>query len=130
MPSTTSVPVTRYIRPTSKCYENLRWKWSDSSVGRLAVRSHQSFVEVQPGEEPVRRLAADRYLGEASVGSKQWRQRASYMPVAPIKTRSLLTTSRCVWFAGSPHTTQIASVFVMYSAIASSCGIGSNGRPR
>ena len=35
--------------------------------------------------------------------------------------------SRWVWLAGSPHTTQMASVFVMYSAIASSCGIGSNG---
>ena len=42
----------------------------------------------------------------------------------------LLATSRCVWFAGSPQTTQMASVLVMYSAIASSCGIGSNGRPR
>ena len=33
-------------------------------------------------------------------------------------------------FAGPPQTMQIASVLVMYSAIASSCGIGSNGLPR
>ncbi len=39
-------------------------------------------------------------------------------------------TSRCVWLAGSPQTTQMASVLVMYSAIASSCGIGSKGLPR
>jgi hypothetical protein len=39
-------------------------------------------------------------------------------------------TSRCVWLAGPPQTMQIASVLVMYSAIASSCGIGSNGLPR
>ena len=43
---------------------------------------------------------------------------------------SWLTISRCVWFAGLPQTTQIASVFVMYSAIASRAGIGSNGLPR
>ena len=34
-----------------------------------------------------------------------------------------------MWLAGAPHTMQIASVLVMYSAIASSCGIGSNGLP-
>ena len=35
-----------------------------------------------------------------------------------------------VWLAGAPQTMQIASVLVMYSAIARSCGIGSNGLPR
>ena len=46
---------------------------------------------------------------EASVGSKQCRQRASYIPVAPTSTRSLLATSRCVWLAGFPQMTQIAA---------------------
>jgi len=44
--------------------------------------------------------------------------------------RSFDATSRCVWLAGPPQTMQIASVLVMYSAIASSCGIGSKGLPR
>ena len=48
----------------------------------------------------------------------------------PPSTRSCDNTRRCVRFAGPPHTMQIASVFVMYSAVASSCGIGSNGTPR
>lgn len=49
------------------------------------------------------------------------------MSAPPTTTRPPFSTLRYVRFAGEPHTMQIASVLVMYSAIASSCGIGSNG---
>src|SRR3954463_16243485 len=39
----------------------------------------------------------------ARLGSKQRRQRASYIPAAPTTTTSSLPTSRCVCFAGFPH---------------------------
>ena len=49
-------------------------------------------------------------------GSKQRRQRASYMSEAPTTIRSSEPRRRCVCLAGLPQRTQMASVLVMDSA--------------
>src|ERR1700735_1403072 len=65
----------------------------------------------------------------ARNGSKQRRQRASYMPPAPTTINSSDATSLWVCTAGLPQRMQIASNFVISSATASRRGIGSKGRP-
>jgi hypothetical protein len=52
------------------------------------------------------------------------------VPCAPTSTRSLLADEALRVVGRAPQTMQMASVLVMYSAMASSCGIGSNGLPR
>src|ERR1017187_10036793 len=63
-------------------------------------------------------------------GSKQRRQRASYMSAAPTTIRSSAPRKRCVCLPGLPQRTQMASVLVMDSASASRSGMGTKGRPR
>ena len=52
------------------------------------------------------------------------------LAAAPTSMTFLPDDRRWERLAGLPQTMQMASVFVMYSAIASNCGIGSKGRPR
>ena len=80
----------------------------------------QRHGPIVPGVIPVRGRGWDRSSGGSAPRTCPARRRS---------TRSLLATSRCVWLAGPPQTMQMASVLVMYSAMASSCGIGSNGLP-
>ena len=65
----------------------------------------------------------------AGCGSKQRRQRASYISPAPTTISSSEETIRWVCTAGFPQRTQMARSLVISSATASSRGIGSNGRP-
>ena len=65
----------------------------------------------------------------ARKGSKQRRQRASYIPPAPTTMSSSDATSRCVWTAGFPQRMQMARSLVISSATARRRGMGSNGRP-
>src|ERR1700691_1759802 len=66
----------------------------------------------------------------ANWGSKQRRQRASYIPPAPTTIKSSDATKRCVCAAGLPQRMQIARSLVISSASARRRGMGSNGRPR
>src|ERR1019366_707771 len=56
-------------------------------------------------------------------GSKQRRQRASYIPAAPTTIKSSDSTRRWVCLAGLPQRMQIASVLVIDSAKHSNSGI-------
>src|SRR5260370_332661 len=82
-------------------------------------------------------VAHEFFLGRANSnnsclgtpGSKQRRQRASYMPPAPTTIRSSDSTRRCVCLAGFPQRMQIAKVFLIDSASVRRIGMGAKGPP-
>src|SRR5580692_4519088 len=97
------------------------WRSARSRDGYLKSRLDQGFCFGTAN-------SSDVCLG--MPGSKQRRQRASYIPLAPTTIRSVDSTSRWVCLAGLPQRTQMASVLVIDSARQSNSGMGENGRPK
>jgi len=64
------------------------------------------------------------------AGSKQRRQRGSYIPACANHDQILGSNQPLRVHRGLPHCTQIASSLVISSETSRSRGMGSNGRPR
>ena len=88
--------------------------------GLVQIDQFRSVVEVRDVDRLARR-ASDR--NSAGTAPRRCLSRR------PARAPSTPPAAACD-SPGPPQTMQIASVLVMYSAIASSCGIGSNGLPR
>src|SRR5262249_51233200 len=113
-------------------------RWQTRSQGKTRTLKGEGCGTLEQNQEPAEaaRLRTIKVgpsflaLARAGLGSKQRRQRASYIPPPPTTTSSSLSTKRWVCTAGLPQRTQIASSLVISSATARRRGMGSKGRPR
>ena len=111
---------------------------SCSAVVSMASEDTRRRIARRLPSGPVgqRRPAHAQAIGSGMPTWWQERQRASYCSpapttmVAPSNGAGSPSTSRCVTVAGMPQRWQTACSLSTNSAIASSSGIGPNGRPR